>query len=42
MTRRPSIPWPYWVLIPVGSVLIIAPMVLQICKALGSLWPKRS
>jgi TRAP-type transport system small permease protein len=28
--------------IPVGSVLIILPMVIQICKALGSLWPKRS
>ena len=28
--------------IPVGSVLIILPMLLTIYKALGSLWPKRS
>jgi TRAP-type transport system small permease protein len=28
--------------IPVGSVLIIMPMLLTIYKALGSLWPKRS
>ena len=28
--------------IPVGSVLIILPMVLTIYKASGSLWPKRS
>ena len=28
--------------IPVGSALIILPMVIQIYKALGSLWPKRS
>jgi len=28
--------------IPVGSVLIILPMALQIYRALGSLWPKRS
>jgi len=28
--------------IPVGSVLIILPMLLTIYKALGSVWPKRS
>jgi TRAP-type C4-dicarboxylate transport system permease small subunit len=28
--------------IPVGSVLIMLPMVIQIYRALGSLWPKRS
>ena len=28
--------------IPVGSALIILPMLLQILKALGSLWPKHS
>jgi TRAP-type transport system small permease protein len=28
--------------IPIGSALIIVPMVIQIYKALGSLWPKRS
>lgn len=28
--------------IPVGSAFIILPMVIQIYKALGSLWPKRS
>jgi TRAP-type C4-dicarboxylate transport system permease small subunit len=28
--------------IPVGSVVIILPMALQIYRALGSLWPKRS
>jgi TRAP-type C4-dicarboxylate transport system permease small subunit len=28
--------------IPVGSVLIILPMALQIYRAMGSLWPKRS
>jgi len=28
--------------IPVGSVLIILPMVVQIYNAIGSLWPKRS
>ena len=28
--------------IPVGSVLIILPMLLTIYRALGSLWPKRS
>jgi TRAP-type transport system small permease protein len=28
--------------IPVGSVLIMLPMVIQVYKAAGSLWPKRS
>jgi TRAP-type C4-dicarboxylate transport system permease small subunit len=28
--------------IPVGSALIIVPMAIQIYRALGSLWPKRS
>jgi TRAP-type transport system small permease protein len=28
--------------IPVGSVLIILPMAIQIYRALGSLWPRRS
>ncbi len=28
--------------IPVGSALIILPMLLQIYRAMGSLWPKRS
>ena len=28
--------------IPVGSVLIILPMAVQIYRALGRLWPKRS
>jgi TRAP-type C4-dicarboxylate transport system permease small subunit len=28
--------------VPVGSALIILPMLVQILKALGSLWPKHS
>ena len=28
--------------IPIGSVLIILPMLVQIYRAMGSLWPKRS